>query len=123
MSDIKTRIEELVSKARTAASEFRKFNQDQVDRIITAMEKAGTDNERKLAELAVEETGMGKVEDKVVKNHIGCHLVYEYLKDKPSVGIISEKDDIIEIAEPYGVVVAVTPPPVRKREKGEQIRL
>lgn len=109
MSDVKTRIDELVTKARTAAREFRKFNQEQVDRIITAMEKAGTDNERKLAELAVEETGMGKFENKVVKNHIGCHLVYEYLRDKPSVGIISEKEGIIEIAEPYGVVAAVTP--------------
>ncbi len=109
MSDVKTRIDELVTKARTAAREFRKFNQEQVDRIITAMEKAGTDNERKLAELAVEETGMGKFEDKVVKNNIGCHLVYEYLRDKPSVGIISEKEGIIEIAEPYGVVAAVTP--------------
>lgn len=109
MSDVKTKIDELVGKAMTAAREFNKYRQEQVDRIIAAMEKAGTANELKLAELAVEETGMGKIEDKVVKNHIGCHLVYEYLKDKPSVGIISEKEGIIEIAEPYGVVAAVTP--------------
>jgi acyl-CoA reductase-like NAD-dependent aldehyde dehydrogenase len=109
MSDVKSKIDELITRARTAAGEFKKFNQEQVDRIIAAMDKAGTANERKLAEMAVEETGMGKVEDKVIKNHIGCHLVYEYLKDKPSVGIISEKNGIMEIAEPFGIVVAVTP--------------
>jgi acyl-CoA reductase-like NAD-dependent aldehyde dehydrogenase len=109
MTDVKSQIDELVDKARAAAREFKKFDQKQVDRIMEAMEKAGTANERQLAELAVQETGMGKVEDKTVKNHIGCHLVYEYLKDKPSVGIISEKEGILEIAEPYGVVVAVTP--------------
>ncbi len=109
MADLKAKIDELIAKAQTAAEAFKKFNQEQVDRIIAAMDKAGTANERKLAEMAVEETGMGNVEDKVVKNHIGCNLVYEYLKDKPSVGIISEKDGIMEIAEPFGVVAAVTP--------------
>ncbi|MGE4544689.1 MAG: aldehyde dehydrogenase family protein [Pedobacter sp.] len=109
MSDVKAKIDTLVANARSAADEFKTFTQEQVDRIMAAMEKAGTANERHLAELAVEETGMGKVEDKVTKNHIGCHLVYEYLKDKPSVGIISEKDDIIEIAEPFGIIAAVTP--------------
>ncbi|MEZ4599079.1 MAG: aldehyde dehydrogenase family protein [Syntrophotaleaceae bacterium] len=109
MTDVKNRIEELIVNARAAAAQFKKYEQTQVDSIIAAMEKAGTANERKLAEMAVEETGMGKVEDKVVKNHIGCHVVYEYLKDKPSVGIISENDGIIEIAEPFGIVVAVTP--------------
>ena len=109
MADIKTNIDNLVASARTAADEFKNFTQQQVDEIVTAMEKAGSLNERHLAELAVNETGMGKVEDKVAKNHIGCHLVYEYLKDKPSVGVISEEGGVIEIAEPYGLVVAITP--------------
>ncbi len=109
MSDAKSKIDALIVKAKQAAAEFKKFDQQQVDNILAAMEKAGTANERKLAELAVQETGMGKVEDKAVKNHIGCHLIYEYLKDKPSVGIISEEEGVIEIAEPFGVVAAVTP--------------
>jgi acyl-CoA reductase-like NAD-dependent aldehyde dehydrogenase len=57
----------------------------------------------------VEETGIGNVEDKVIKNHFGIKVVYDYLADAPSVGVIEEKDGIISIAEPFGIVAAVTP--------------
>jgi acyl-CoA reductase-like NAD-dependent aldehyde dehydrogenase len=88
---------------------MKTFNQEQVDKIIKAMAEAGVANERYLAEFAVEETGIGKVEDKVIKNHFGTQVVYDYMKDAKSVGIIDETDGIISIAEPFGVVAAVTP--------------
>ena len=102
-------IDALCAKALKALEIMKTFNQEQVDKITKAMCDAGVANERKLAEMAVEETGIGKVEDKVIKNHFGTQVMYDYMKDKKSVGIISDKDGIIEIAEPYGVVAAVTP--------------
>jgi acyl-CoA reductase-like NAD-dependent aldehyde dehydrogenase len=102
-------VDVLTSKALKALAQFKKFNQEQVDKIITAMTAAGVANERYLAEFAVQETGMGNVEDKVIKNHFGVQVVYDYMLDARSVGIIEEKDGIISIAEPFGVVAAVTP--------------
>ena len=102
-------IDALAQKALKALEVMKTLNQEQTDKITKAMCEAGVANERKLAEFAVEETGLGKVEDKVIKNHFGSQVVYDYMKDKKSVGVISEKDGIVEIAEPYGIVAAVTP--------------
>ncbi|HLO26523.1 MAG TPA: aldehyde dehydrogenase family protein [Geobacteraceae bacterium] len=102
-------IDQMAAKALKALEEFNGFTQEQVDRITEAMTKAGVANERKLAEMAVEETGIGNVEDKVIKNHFGTQVVYDYMKDGKSVGIIDEEDGIISIAEPFGIVAAVTP--------------
>jgi len=102
-------IDVLTAKALKALEVMKTFNQAQVDKIIKAMAEAGVANERYLAEFAVEETGIGKVEDKVIKNHFGTQVVYDYMKDAKSVGIIDETDGIISIAEPFGVVAAVTP--------------
>jgi acyl-CoA reductase-like NAD-dependent aldehyde dehydrogenase len=102
-------IDTLCAKALKALEVYKTFSQEQVDKITKAMCEAGVANERSLAEFAVEETGIGKVEDKVIKNHFGCQVVYDYIKDKKSVGVIGETDGVIEIAEPYGVVAAITP--------------
>ena len=102
-------IDLMAAKALTALEEFRGFTQEQVDKITEAMTVAGVLNERYLAEFAVEETGIGNVEDKVIKNHFGTQVVYDYMKDGKSVGVIDETDGIISIAEPFGVVAAVTP--------------
>jgi len=102
-------IDLLTAKAIKALEQSKKLNQQQVDKITKAMCEAGVANERYLAEYAVEETGIGNVEDKVIKNHFGTQVVYDYMKDAMSVGIIEEKDGIISIAEPFGVVAAVTP--------------
>jgi acyl-CoA reductase-like NAD-dependent aldehyde dehydrogenase len=109
MADVIQEIDQMVSKAQKAAEIMKNFTQEQVDKITEAMCKAGVANERKLAEMAVEETGIGKVEDKVIKNHFGTQVVYDYMKDKKSVGIIEEKEGILYIAEPFGVIAAVTP--------------
>ncbi len=102
-------VDTLCAKALKALEVMKTLNQEQVDKITKAMCDAGVANERKLAEMAVEETGIGKVEDKVIKNHFGTQVMYDYMKDKKSVGVISDKEGIVEIAEPYGVVAAVTP--------------
>jgi acyl-CoA reductase-like NAD-dependent aldehyde dehydrogenase len=102
-------IDRMAAKALTALEEFRGFTQQQVNKITEAMTVAGVLNERYLAEFAVEETGIGNVEDKVIKNHFGTQVVYDYMKDGKSVGVIDETDGIISIAEPFGVVAAVTP--------------
>jgi acyl-CoA reductase-like NAD-dependent aldehyde dehydrogenase len=102
-------IDRMAAKALTALEEFKGFTQEQVNRISEAMTVAGVLNERYLAEFAVEETGIGNVEDKVIKNHFGTQVVYDYMKDGKSVGVIDETDGIISIAEPFGVVAAVTP--------------
>ena len=102
-------IDLMAAKALKALEEFKGFTQEQVDKITEAMTKAGVANERYLAEFAVEETGIGNVEDKVIKNHFGTQVVYDYMKDGKSVGVIDEKDGIISIAEPFGLVAAVTP--------------
>ncbi len=102
-------IDVLAAKALPALEQFKGFTQEQVDKIVEAMTKAGVANERYLAEFAVEETGIGNVEDKVIKNHFGTQVVYDYMKDAKSVGVIEEKNGIISIAEPFGIVAAVTP--------------
>ena len=109
MATVQLQIERMIVKARKALGEFRGFTQEQVDGITEAMTRAGVANERYLAELAVNETGIGNVEDKVIKNHFGTQVVYDYMKEGKSVGIIDETDGIISIAEPFGIVAAVTP--------------
>ncbi len=102
-------VERLIRNARKALAEFNGLDQLEVDRVVAAMTRAGVANERKLAEMAVEETGIGNVEDKVVKNHFGTQVVYDYMRGKPSVGIIEEDDGILTIAEPFGIIAALTP--------------
>ncbi len=102
-------IDQLVANARKAADEFRGFTQEQVDKVTAAMDVASVANEVKLAEMAVEETGIGRADHKAIKNHLGAHVVYEYFKDKKSVGVIDEKEGVKYIAEPFGVLAAATP--------------
>jgi acetaldehyde dehydrogenase/alcohol dehydrogenase len=105
------RLDGYVERARGAATAFRELDQEAVDRIVWAMTVAGLRSAVELAELAMEETGFGVFEDKVVKNYIATEFLYDYLKDKRSVGTIGEDPErgIVEVAEPIGVVLALTP--------------
>jgi acetaldehyde dehydrogenase/alcohol dehydrogenase len=105
------RLDEVVRRAQQAAAEFRRLDQSAVDRIVLAMVVAGLDQAVALAELAVEETGFGVVEDKVVKNYVATEFLYDYLKDKRSAGVIDEDPEhgLQWVAEPVGVVMAITP--------------
>src|SRR3954447_21796417 len=101
-----------VERARRAATQFRAIDdQAQVDRIVRAMVVAGLEAAVDLAELAMEETGFGVLEDKVLKNYIATEFLYDYLKDKKTVGVIDRDESLgIEyVAEPIGVVLALLP--------------
>ena len=79
-------LEGLVGQAKTAAAVFAQYTQEDVDRIIKAMVLAGLGQAQHLARLAVEETKLGVLEDKAIKNMVATEFVYNYVKDKRTVG-------------------------------------
>ena len=95
-------LDELVSQAKTAAAVFTQFTQEDVDRIVKPMVLAG---------LGVEETKLGVMEDKVLKNMCATEFTYNYIKDKRTVGVIREfpERNLVEMAEPIGVIFSLTP--------------
>ncbi|MBQ4558287.1 MAG: bifunctional acetaldehyde-CoA/alcohol dehydrogenase [Clostridia bacterium] len=104
-------LEAAIEKAKNAQSEFSTFTQEQVDRIFRAAALAANNNRIPLAKMAVEETGMGIVEDKVIKNHYASEYIYNQYKDSRTCGVIEEDEifGIKKVAEPIGVVAAVIP--------------
>ncbi|MCU0268146.1 MAG: bifunctional acetaldehyde-CoA/alcohol dehydrogenase [Acidimicrobiales bacterium] len=104
-------LDELVRRSKEAAEAFRRLDQEQVDAIVWEMTVAGLEVAPDLAQLAIEETGFGVLEDKIVKNYVATEFLYDYLKDKRTVGVIHEDPErgIQEVAEPIGVVMAITP--------------
>jgi acetaldehyde dehydrogenase/alcohol dehydrogenase len=104
-------IDGFVTTATEAAEAFRALDQEAVDRIVLAMVRAGIGAATELARLAVEETGFGVFEDKVVKNYVATEFLWDYLKDKPTVGVVGEdvERNMTYVAEPIGVVLAITP--------------
>ncbi len=109
MVDAVQKVDQLVANARKAAVIMKGFTQEQVDRICAAMDAASVANEVKLGIMAVTETGIGRADHKVIKNHFGAHVVYEHLKDKKSVGVIKKEEGMSYVAEPFGVIAAATP--------------
>jgi acetaldehyde dehydrogenase / alcohol dehydrogenase len=104
-------LENLVRQAKIAAALFTQFTQEDVDRIVKPTVLAGLRQAGYLAKLAVEETRLGVMEDKVIKNMVACEFVYDFVKDKRTVGVIREypERNLIEIAEPVGVLFSITP--------------
>lgn len=109
--DIKEMIDDLVKRAKVASEKYLKLNQQQVDEIVKNMSMAGLDNHMKLAKMAVEETGRGIYEDKIIKNMFATEYVYHSIKYDKTVGIIKEieEEGYVEIAEPVGIIAGVTP--------------
>ena len=107
----RTRVDAIVETAVAAAESFRRLDQEQVDAIVEAMVRAGVREAVPLARLAVEETGFGVFEDKVVKNFVATEFLHDHLRGKRSVGVVEEdvERNIQKVAEPIGVVLAVTP--------------
>jgi acetaldehyde dehydrogenase/alcohol dehydrogenase len=105
------RLDGFVQRAQEASVALRKLDQEAVDRIVWAMTVAGLENAVELAELAMEETHFGVLEDKVLKNYIATEFLYDYLRDKKSVGVIEEDREraLQYVAEPIGVVLALLP--------------
>ena len=103
--------DEMINNARLAQKVFENWNQQQVDQVVRAIGKVVYDNAELLAEMAVNETGMGNYADKTAKNKGKSKTIWYSLKDKKSVGIINTYDDIgiVEIAKPIGVISSICP--------------
>ncbi len=104
-------LEEKLASVRAAQEEFAKYTQEQVDKIFLAASIAANKARIPLAKMAVEETGMGIVEDKVIKNHYASEYIYNAYKDTKTCGVIEEDKafGIKKVAEPIGVIAAVIP--------------
>ncbi len=104
-------LEERIELMRAAQREFAKMTQEQVDKIFFAAAMAANKARIPLAKMAVEETGMGVVEDKVIKNHYASEYIYNAYRNEKTCGVIEEDQafGIRKIAEPIGLVAAVIP--------------
>lgn len=104
-------IDGYLKRGRLAQQQFEKMSQEEVDRAVMAAGKAIHENARMLSEMAVTETGMGNVEDKVIKNTNKAEIIWHSLKGKKSRGILERNlvTGITTVAKPVGVVAAITP--------------
>ena len=104
-------LEAALKRVRAAQKRFAEYSQSQVDSIFKAAAAAADRQRIPLARLAVEETGMGVVEDKVIKNHYAAEYIYNAYRDTKTCGVIEEDKEygITRIAEPIGVIAAVIP--------------
>lgn len=100
-----------IAELRRAQKEFATFTQEQVDKIFRAAAIAANNERIRLAKMAVEETGMGIVEDKVVKNHFAAEYIYNQYKDMKTCGVLEEDHTygVTKVAEPIGVIAAIVP--------------
>lgn len=102
-------VRDLLTKAKQAQSVYATFSQEKVDKIVEAMSMEVRKHEVELAKMAKEETGFGRWEDKVIKNKFAAEVVYEYIKDMKTVGILAEKDNLWDVAVPVGVIAGLIP--------------
>ncbi len=105
------KLEEAIARVREAQKIFATYTQEQVDKIFLAAASAANKERIALAKLAVEETGMGVVEDKVIKNHYASEYIYNAYRDTKTCGVVEEDKayGIKKVAEPIGVIAAVIP--------------
>ena len=111
LTDSVEALEAAIARVRAAQRQYATFTQEQVDRIFLAAATAADQARIPLAKMAVAETGMGVVEDKVIKNHYASEYIYNAYRDTRTCGVIEEDKSagIKKIAEPIGVVAAVIP--------------
>ena len=101
----------LIKKVSAAQKKFAAYTQEQVDEIFRRVALKASSLRIPLAKMAVEETGMGVAEDKVIKNHFASEYIYNQYKDTKTCGIIEEdkENGLIKFAEPIGVIAGVIP--------------
>lgn len=115
MADIteeqKTVVDNIVAKVKKAQAEFATFSQEQVDKIFKAASVAACSARIPLAQMAVKETGMGIVEDKVIKNHFAAEYIFNAYKNEKTCGVVCEDAEhgFTKIAEPVGVIAGIVP--------------
>ncbi len=104
-------LNELIKRVRAAQAKFATYTQEQVDKIFLAAATAADKARLDLAEMAVSETGMGIVEDKVIKNHYAAEYIYNAYRDVKTCDVVETDDSFgVEVlAEPVGVVAAIVP--------------
>ncbi|MAZ66063.1 MAG: bifunctional acetaldehyde-CoA/alcohol dehydrogenase [Kangiellaceae bacterium] len=104
-------LDALVERVKKAQQKFAEFSQEQVDKIFRSAALAAADARIPLAKMAVEETGMGILEDKVIKNHFASEYIYNKYKDEKTCGVLDEDADFgtITIAEPTGIICGIVP--------------
>ncbi|PGK63982.1 bifunctional acetaldehyde-CoA/alcohol dehydrogenase [Bacillus thuringiensis] len=110
-NDVQEAVNTLVENGKEALKAMESYTQEQVDHIVHEMALSGLDQHMPLAKMAVEETGRGVYEDKCTKNIFATEYIWHSIKKDKTVGIIHEDphEEVIEIAEPVGVVAGVTP--------------
>lgn len=104
-------VRDLARLGQIATEKIANYTEDQVDRIIRNMVRVAEENAVLLAQMAVEETGFGKVEDKTYKNHMASTLLYDAIKDMKTIGIINE-DPVartMDVADPVGLLMGIVP--------------
>jgi len=101
----------LVARVQKAQQEFATFSQEQVDKIFRVASLAANQARIPLAQMAVEDSGMGIVEDKVIKNHFASEFIYNKYRDEKTCGVLEENESLgtITIAEPVGVICGIVP--------------
>jgi acetaldehyde dehydrogenase/alcohol dehydrogenase len=104
-------LDALVARVKAAQAEFATFSQEKVDAIFRAASLAANQARIPLAQQAVAESGMGIVEDKVIKNHFASEYIYNKYKDEQTCGILEENDSLgtMTIAEPVGIICGIVP--------------
>ena len=104
-------LDALVARVKAAQEEFSTFSQEKVDAIFRAASLAANHARIPLAQQAVAESGMGIVEDKVIKNHFASEFIYNKYKDEKTCGILEEDDNLgtMTIAEPVGIICGIVP--------------
>ncbi|CAH8204676.1 aldehyde-alcohol dehydrogenase [Vibrio aestuarianus] len=104
-------LDALVARVKAAQAEFATYSQEQVDKIFRAASLAANQARIPLAQQAVAESGMGIVEDKVIKNHFASEFIYNKYKDEKTCGILEENEEFgtMTIAEPVGIICGIVP--------------
>ena len=104
-------LDALIARVTKAQAEFATYSQEKVDRIFRHAAFAAADARIPLAMMAAEETGMGVVEDKVIKNHFASEYIYNKYKDEKTCGVIDDDEEggTLTIAEPVGVICGIVP--------------
>ena len=104
-------VRDLIRKAVQAQKALAAMGQEELDRIVQAVSRAGAQNARRLAEMAVEETGFGVVEHKEIKNRFSTETVYQAIRDLKTVGVLREDREkkTLDLGVPVGIVAALVP--------------
>src|SRR5215510_14898537 len=107
VQEVRTKVE----KAHAAWQKYRAYSQEQIDAIVERMAAAARANAKRLADLAVEETGYGNAKDQYVKNILNCDWLPRRMRGMKTVGLLRELPDegLVEIGVPVGVVAAILP--------------